>query len=119
MPNRLADEVSYGPGGIKGIVSSPYVFDAALLASLGGYSFRYDQGVISIINVMPQFHARYSETTSRGFYTGFMTVVLEFGTFLGYFFMPRLADKVSKKWALSIAVWYISHGMIVPLLVFE
>lgn len=41
LPDRLAQNVSYGPDGIRGIFSSPYVFGAALLASLGGYSFGY------------------------------------------------------------------------------
>lgn len=48
--------LSYGPDGVRGIFSSGYVFGAAFLASLGGFSFGYDQGVISIINVMAQFH---------------------------------------------------------------
>lgn len=113
LPNLLADEVSYGPGGIRGIISSPYVFGAAFLASLGGYSFGYDQGVISIINVMPQFHEQYPETANGGFYTGFMTAMLEFGAFLGCFFMPRLADKVSRKWALSIVVVIFNIGAII------
>lgn len=41
LPDRLAEEVSYGPGGVKGLVSSPFVFGAAGLASLGGFSFGY------------------------------------------------------------------------------
>lgn len=57
----LVEDVSYGPGGIRGIIASPFVFGAAFLASLGGFSFGYDQGVISIINVMPQFLDQYPE----------------------------------------------------------
>lgn len=55
----IVEDVSYGPGGIRGIIASPYVFGAAFLASLGGFSFGYDQGVISIINVMDQFTDQY------------------------------------------------------------
>lgn len=40
---HLADDVSYGPNGIRGLISSPYVLGAAFLASLGGFSFGYDQ----------------------------------------------------------------------------
>ncbi|KAK5080296.1 hypothetical protein LTR70_008739 [Exophiala xenobiotica] len=101
----LADNVAYGPGGIKGIVSSPFVFGAAFIASLGGFSFGYDQGVISIINVMPQFHDRYPEvspsTPGSGFYKGFMTAMLE------------LADKISRKWALSVVVCIFNLGAII------
>lgn len=38
LPTAIAENIAYGPGGIKGIVGSPYVFGAALLASLGGFS---------------------------------------------------------------------------------
>lgn len=105
LPDRLAEQVSYGPGGVRGLVSSPYILGAAFLASLGGFSFGYDQGVISIINVMPQFHATYPrldpDAPGSSFWTGFMTGMLELGAFLGCFFFPKLSDTVSRKWALS------------------
>lgn len=41
LPDRLAQNVSYGPPGLRGLFSSPYVTGAAVLASLGGYSFGY------------------------------------------------------------------------------
>lgn len=52
----VVEDIPYGPGGIRGIVASLYVFGAAFLASLGDFSFGYDQGVISIINVMPSIY---------------------------------------------------------------
>lgn len=113
----LADHVSYGRSGVRGLVSSPYIFGAALLASLGGFSFGYDQGVISIINVMPQFHAQFPETSpdhpGNGFYLGFMTGMLELGAFLGCFFMPKLADKISRKRALTVVVVIFNIGAII------
>lgn len=38
-----SETVSYGKEGIRGLLSSPYIFGAALLASMGGFSFGYDQ----------------------------------------------------------------------------
>lgn len=117
LPTVLAEHVSYGPNGVRGLIASPYVFGAAALASLGGFSWGYDQGVISIINVMPQFHQRFPETNPdhphSGFYTGFMTGMLEFGAFLGCFFMPWLCDKISRKWALSAVVVIFNIGAII------
>lgn len=117
LPTALAENVSYGPAGIKGLVSSSYVFGAAFLASLGGFSFGYDQGVISIINVMPQFQQRFPEVApghpGSGFYKGFMTAMLEFGAFLGCFFMPKLCDKISRKWALTVVVCIFNIGAII------
>ncbi|KAJ9626186.1 hypothetical protein H2203_003818 [Taxawa tesnikishii (nom. ined.)] len=107
LPNALAEQwCSRSP-------VIPYVFGAAFLASLGGYSFGYDQGVISIINVMPQFIDAYPEIGKGGFYTGFMTAMLELGAFIGCFFMPKLADKISRKWALSVVVVIFTIGAII------
>lgn len=94
---------SYGPEGVGGLISSGYVFGAACLASLGGFSFGYDQGVISIINVMPQFHGAIPQTETE-FGKGFMTGMLLLGAFVGCIFMPYLADKISRKWALTVVV---------------
>lgn len=35
------EKLNYGQNGLKGLVSSPYVFGATFLASLGGFSFGY------------------------------------------------------------------------------
>ncbi|KAI7643541.1 hypothetical protein KC318_g21077 [Hortaea werneckii] len=43
FPDKLAEEVEYGAGGVKGLAENPFVFGAAFLASLGGFSFGYDQ----------------------------------------------------------------------------
>lgn len=102
---------AYGPDGVRGIFSSGYVLGAALLASLGGFSFGYDQGVISIINVMDQFHAVFPETKTS-FGTGFMTGMLLLGSFVGCLFMPYLADKISRKWALTVVVVVFNIGAI-------
>ena len=116
FPDKLAEQVSYGPSGVRGIVSSPYVLGAAFLASLGGFSFGYDQGVISVINVMPQFHHTYPrlapDAAASSFWTGFMTGMLELGAFLGCFFFPKLADTISRKWALSIVAGIFIVGAI-------
>jgi MFS family permease len=107
----LFEDVSYGPSGVRGLLGSPYVTGAAALASLGGFSFGYDQGVISIINVMPQFHATIPQTATP-FGTGLMTGMLLLGAFVGCLFMPYLADKLSRKRALTLVVVIFNIGAI-------
>jgi MFS family permease len=104
--------VAYGPNGIRGLFSSGYVFGAAFVASLGGFSFGYDQGVISIINVMDQFHSTFPQTETA-FGTGFMTGMLLLGAFVGCLFMPYLADKISRKFALTVVVVIFNIGAII------
>jgi hypothetical protein len=40
-PILMYENLSYGQNGLGGILRSPYVFGAALLASMGGFSFGY------------------------------------------------------------------------------
>ncbi|KAI3390619.1 hypothetical protein diail_9081 [Diaporthe ilicicola] len=119
-----SETVSYGKQGISGLISSPFIFGAALIASMGGFSFGYDHlrpplpscslrfpGVISIINVMDQFHAVYPQAETA-FGKGLMTGMLEFGAFLGCFFMPALADRISRKRAIAFVVIILNIGAI-------
>lgn len=106
------ETLSYGPGGVKGLVDSSYVFGAAFLASLGGFSFGYDQGVISVINVMDQFHEAIPGTETA-FGKGFMTGMLLLGAFVGCLYMPYLVDKLSRKWALTLVVVIFDIGAII------
>lgn len=66
---------------------------------------------------MPQFHKVFPETdpshSGSGFYTGFMTGMLELGAFLGCFFMPKLADTISRKWALTVVAIIFNIGAII------
>lgn len=108
---HLAEHVSYGPKGIRGLFGSPYVFGAAFLASLGGFSFGYDQGVISIINVMPQFHEVFIRTESA-FGKSFMTAMLQLGSFVGCLLFPYFADRFSRKRAIAFVVVVFNIGAI-------
>lgn len=111
------EELSYDNKGIAGIVRSPYVFCAALLASFGGFSFGYDQGVISLILTMAQFHDTFPQVAPEhphyGFNTGFMTGMLEFGAFVGCLAFPMLADRYSRKIGLAVATGFFCAGAII------
>ena len=78
---------------------------------------KQDQGVISLILVMPQFRSQYPQCSPTsphyGFNTGFMTGMLLLGGFLGCLFYPYVADKLSRKWALSVAVAFFDVGAII------
>ena len=66
---------------------------------------------------MPQFQDEFPEVSpddSRyGFHVGFMTGMLELGAFIGCLFLPYLADRYSRKWALTIATAFFCVGAII------
>lgn len=70
-----------------------------------------------MILVMPQFQSTYPEchptAASYGFNTGFMTGMLVLGGFLGCLFYPYLADKLSRKTSLTVAVVFFDVGAII------
>ncbi|KAE8375037.1 general substrate transporter [Aspergillus bertholletiae] len=110
-PHAESDAISYGPSGVKGLFFSKYVFGAATLASLGGFSMGYDMGVISIINVMEEFHKVFPKAETS-FGKGLMTGMLLLGAFVGCIFMSYLSDRISRKWALTAMVVAFDIGAI-------
>ncbi|KAI0171232.1 general substrate transporter [Pestalotiopsis sp. NC0098] len=109
----LGEDIHYGPSGVKGILSSgPYILSAAFLASLGGFSFGYDQGVMGIVNVLPQFHAVIPQAETA-FGKGFMTGMLLLGAFVGCWFYPYISDRWSRKKALLLSSIIFVIGSII------
>ncbi|KAF9700917.1 hypothetical protein EKO04_000455 [Ascochyta lentis] len=106
----------YGPGGFKGLFANHYVAMCATFATIGGLLFGYDQGVVSVTLVMDQFletFPRVSETASgAGFWKGLMTAMLELGALIGALFAGYLADKLSRKYSIVVAVIVFTIGSI-------
>ncbi|KAL8942178.1 MAG: hypothetical protein Q9211_001508 [Gyalolechia sp. 1 TL-2023] len=106
----------YGPAGLKGVTISSYAALCAAFAALGGMVFGYDQGVVSVVLVMPQFLSRFtrvSETASgAGFWKGFLTAMIELGALIGALNQGWIADKISRKYSIVVAVIIFTVGSI-------
>lgn len=102
-----SQRTAYCEPGIRGILSSRYVVLCALFSALGGLLFGYDQGVVSVILVEPQFLHRFWEVADdapgAGFYKGFLTAMIEFGALFGAFNQGWIADKISRKYGIMLA----------------
>ncbi|KAL8779032.1 MAG: hypothetical protein Q9213_007130 [Squamulea squamosa] len=107
----------YGPSGFGGVFISYYATLCAAFAAIGGMVFGYDQGVVSVVLVMPQFLSRFtrvSETASgAGFYKGLLTAMIELGALIGAFNQGWIADKISRKYSIVVAVVIFTIGSIV------
>ncbi|KAJ7577056.1 hypothetical protein C8J56DRAFT_972215 [Mycena floridula] len=91
---------SYGPQGIKGLLTNYYAFLCAIFASIGGLSFGYDQGVIANVLVMRDFVQRWPVTPLQ---KGIMTAVLELGALVGALCAGIFADKFSRRHSIFVA----------------
>jgi len=104
----------YGPPGFRGLFSSPYVAACAAFSALGGLLFGYDQGVVSVILVMPQFLDRFSRVSEQaggaGFWKGLLTAMIELGALIGAFNQGWIADKISRKYSIVLAVVIFTIG---------
>ena len=74
------------------------------------------KGVVSIVLVMPQFLGRFtrvSETASgAGFWKGLLTAMIELGAFVGALNQGWIADKISRKYSIVVAVVIFTFGSI-------
>ncbi|KFZ13135.1 hypothetical protein V502_06758 [Pseudogymnoascus sp. VKM F-4520 (FW-2644)] len=108
----------YGPGGIKGLLNGRYVMLCACLATLGGFEFGYDQGIVSVILGMEHFLARFpqidpTKTPRAAFYTGFATGMLQLGGSLGTLLQSWVADRCGRKKAMQPGAIVFIIGSIV------
>lgn len=106
--NITTDREPYGPPGLRGLLSNPFVFLCAACSTLGGLIFGYDQGVVSVILVMKQFldhFPRVAEShAGSGFWKGLMTAMIELGALIGALNQGWIADRISRRYSILVAV---------------
>ncbi|KAI4522127.1 general substrate transporter [Schizophyllum commune] len=98
--------------GLKAVFENKAALLCAVMASFGGLTFGYDQGVISVTLVMDHFLKTVPEIDSghsgASFNKGLLTAILELGAMLGAMQTGLLADRFSRKRALMIgSVWFV------------
>ncbi|ORY30180.1 arabinose-proton symporter [Naematelia encephala] len=105
-------EKSYGKASVAAFFSSPYVMMCSAAATLGGFLFGIDQGLISIILGLPRFLKLMPEidatvSSDASFNKGLMTGILELGAALGALQSGYAADKISRRYVLLLgAAWF-------------
>ncbi|KAJ5357252.1 hypothetical protein N7541_004410, partial [Penicillium brevicompactum] len=114
IPDPGQERQPYGEQGLRGVVTNKYVATCAAFATLGGAMFGYDQGVVSVTLTMEQFLKTFpevgAEAAGSGFQKGILTAMIELGAFLGAMNQGWIADKISRKWSIFVAVWIFVFG---------
>ena len=91
------------------MLQNPYVFLTCLFASLGCMMYGYDQGVMGPILVMENFQAHFPSLTSSTI-QGWLVASLELGAWAGALLNGYLADAISRKYAMLVAVIIFTLG---------
>ncbi|KAK9459714.1 general substrate transporter [Lipomyces oligophaga] len=92
---------AYGPVGFRGLFQNSFVLLLAVCSSFGGLLFGYDQGVMSGILVMNNFARVFPQLANNDNLQGWIVSVLQLGACIGSLVNGPIADKYSRKYAMS------------------
>ncbi|KAI0729232.1 general substrate transporter [Fomitopsis betulina] len=102
-----------GKSGFAGLVHNRKTFAIAIFASLGGLLYGYNQGVFSSVLTMYNFDHRMGDAVTNTNTKGWLVSVLELGAWFGVLCTGYLADKLSRKYSIVLAVFVFCIGVIV------
>ncbi|KIP07658.1 hypothetical protein PHLGIDRAFT_105427, partial [Phlebiopsis gigantea 11061_1 CR5-6] len=108
-----------GASGWKGLMHNSRVFLIAIFASLGGLLYGYNQGVFSGVLGMRNFDDRMGTAVSNPGTEGWLVSILELGAWFGVLCTGYLADKLSRKYTIVLAVCVFCVGVIVQTTAFH
>ncbi|KAJ5108533.1 Major facilitator superfamily domain general substrate transporter [Penicillium angulare] len=95
--------------GLMGMLKNPYVFMTCCFASLGCIMYGYDQGVMGPILVMENFENHFPTLMGANL-QGWLVSALELGAWAGALINGVLADRISRKYAMMVAVVIFTLG---------
>ncbi|KAI9057302.1 general substrate transporter [Trametes sanguinea] len=108
-----------GPSGWAGLLANGRIFIIAVFASLGGLLYGYNQGVFSGVLGMYSFDQRMASAVNQSGTKGWLVSILELGAWFGVLCTGYLADKLSRKYTIVLAVIIFCIGVIVQTCAFE
>jgi sugar porter (SP) family MFS transporter len=108
-----------GQSGWAGLVHNRKIFANAVFASLGGLLYGYNQGVFSGVLSMYSFDNRMASAVSNPGTKGWLVSILELGAWVGVLSTGYLADKLSRKYTIMLAVCIFCVGVVVQTAAFQ
>ncbi|KAJ3532749.1 hypothetical protein NM688_g7379 [Phlebia brevispora] len=102
-----------GKSGWHGLMTNGRVFLIAVFASLGGLLYGYNQGVFSGVLTMTNFDDRMASATNNSGTKGWLVSILELGAWFGVLCTGYIADKISRKYTIVLAVCVFCVGVVV------
>ncbi|KAM3448353.1 hypothetical protein MY3296_007887 [Beauveria thailandica] len=94
----------------QSICSNPKVVFIALFASLGGFEYGYQQGVLGQSLVMTRFTSNFPSVVQSSSATGWLTSILQLGGILGSLSAGILSELISRKRTMFVACLWVILG---------
>ncbi|CAN8100976.1 unnamed protein product [Discula destructiva] len=107
-----------GSSGPAALVKNARVFAIAAFACIGGVLYGYNQGMFSGVLAMPSFQQHMSEydpvdPNAPQTLKGWLTSILELGAWLGTLLSGFLAEAISRKYGVLVAVTVFVIGVVI------
>ncbi|KAI2622308.1 general substrate transporter [Hypoxylon sp. NC1633] len=107
-----------GASGPMALVKNFKVFRIALFACIGGILYGYNQGMFSGVLAMPAFQAHMGEydpfdDSADQTKKGWLTAILELGAWIGTLLSGFIAEAISRKYSVLVAVTVFVLGVII------
>ncbi|KAI1823294.1 sugar transporter [Xylaria intraflava] len=107
-----------GASGPMALVKNFKVFRIALFACIGGVLYGYNQGMFSGILVMPSFQSHMGDydpldPSADQTKKGWLTAILELGAWIGTLMSGPIAEILSRKYGVLIAVSVFMIGVVI------
>ncbi|OTB04989.1 hypothetical protein M426DRAFT_320296 [Hypoxylon sp. CI-4A] len=103
-PQDQALDAPRSKGVWRMVRENPYIFGLSVFASLGGFLFGYDQGVVSGILTMESFAADFPRIFLDSGFKGWFVSTLLLLAWFGSLINGPLADRVGRKGSIFVAV---------------
>jgi len=107
-----------GASGPRALIKNFRVFRIALFACIGGVLYGYNQGMFSGLLAMPAFQSHMGEydpfdPTADQTKKGWLTAILELGAWIGTLMSGFIAETISRKYGVLVAVSVFVLGVII------
>ena len=92
--------------GFQGLLhANPYILVASLFTCIGSFLYGTDQGVLSNLLTGQNFGSKFPEVYTDPVLKGWVVATLQLGAWLGALINGPLANKISRKYSLTVAAF--------------
>jgi MFS family permease len=107
VPSSRMEELTRGRrAGFRGLLgANPFLLLTTMTAIIGSFLYGTDQGVLSNLLTGQNFGSNFPNVYTDATLKGWVVAVLQLGAWLGALINGPLADRISRKYSISVAAF--------------